>query len=187
VIDPSWSGPAIKRWIETQGNVRQSHDPHKVIGKGLSCETDKTGATWVKSIIIDTVAKQLIRLGALKAYSVFVMNAVIKPDPSGYAKNGIICGGEILELTVCDVPSNPSCGIKIAKSVNGTAQYVGKAFASDDPFGVVFKSAKAKPVVSPFDVFPGNKYTEKMFLREMASPNNPDPQSREAARMALGR
>jgi len=189
ICDPVWSSKALRLWLDTGGNVRESHNPHRPVGKGMSVRTDSNGATWLTSNIVDPAAQRLVRKGVLTAYSVGISRPVIRHDKS-VAPNGIIVGGEFAEVSIVDRPSNPRCGITVAKSrSDGSAKFIGKAFTSDDldAFGTVFKSAKAKDPVSPFDVFPGNKYTEKMFLREMASPSNPDPQSREAARMALGR
>ncbi|MGB7599292.1 MAG: hypothetical protein WBM24_03220 [Candidatus Sulfotelmatobacter sp.] len=129
VIAASWAGPALKVWLDTGANVRQSHDPSKPIGKGISVETDNNGATWVRSCIVDPLAQKFLRKGVLTSYSLGVSHPVIKRDPSGRARNGIICGGEVAELTLCDRPSNPSCGVTLVKSAaNGTAQYIGKAW-----------------------------------------------------------
>jgi hypothetical protein len=129
IIDPSWSGPALKTWLSTGANVRMAHDARRPIGKGISAETDNSGATWVKSAIADDQAKKFLRKKILTAYSVGVSNPLIKSDPSGRARNGIICGGQISELTICDRPSNPSCGVQLlTKSADGSAVYVGEVF-----------------------------------------------------------
>lgn len=126
VIDPAWSSGALKSWLATGGNVRMSHDARRPIGKGVSAETDKAGATWVKSEIVDREAQRLVRKKVLTAYSVGVGHPVIKSDPSGRARGGVIVGGSIIELTLCDRPSNPSTYITICKSVGGAAVYSGE-------------------------------------------------------------
>jgi len=157
-----------------------SHDPKRPIGKGVSAYTDENGATFVKSLICDPLAVKFIKKGILTAYSVGMSWARKIPDPRGIAK-AIITAGELVELTICDSPSNVSCGITmVAKSASGTPQYVGKAFVNDgaDPFGGVFKSRKEHSLAVESD---------KKYFKYLASPNNPDPLTREMARATLGR
>jgi hypothetical protein len=143
VIDPLWSGPALKTWLSTGGNVRMSHDSRRPIGKGISAQTDNEGATWVKSVIVDDQAQNFIRKGVLQAYSVGISRPVVREDPTGYAKNGVICGGVISEVTICDRGSNPSCGVTICKAAkDGSAVFVGKTFG--DPEKAARKAAKAQ-------------------------------------------
>lgn len=163
VCDPAWSGPAIKAWLASgRPAVRMAHDPRRPIGKGIAAETDARGATWVRSEISEPLACKLVRKSVLTAYSVGIANARTRPDPTGRAVNGILCAGQIVELTLCDVPSNPSCGITIAKSRPGeAAEYVGKAFGG--------KVRRPK--------------TGKAFRRELAAWDlrNSDPSIRERA------
>ena len=186
VCAPSWSGPAMRKWIDTGGNVRQSHDAKRPIGKGLSCTQDSNGAVRVKSLIVDPLAQKFIRKGVLRDYSVGIANPVVKPDPTGYARGGVIVGGDICELTVCDRGANPSCGITIAKSVNGKAQFIGKAFGKKsakevNPFGDFF--GKVTPADNPvFSRDPGKAASRKQYKKWLASAANPDPVSREHAR-----
>ena len=111
-----------------------AHDPRRPIGKGIFCETDSAGATWVKSLVCEPVAVKLLRRSVLRDYSVGIANPRIRPDPTGRAVNGIIYSGQIIELTLCDVGSNPSCGVTLVKArKDGTAEYVGKAFGEKAP------------------------------------------------------
>ena len=54
-------------------------------GIGLEVNTDDSGATWVKSLIIEPVAKKLVAKGALRAYSVGIARPTIERDPTGKA------------------------------------------------------------------------------------------------------
>jgi len=137
VVDPAFSGPALKTWLSTGGNVRMSHDPRRPIGKGISAETDHAGATWVTSAIVEPLAQKLLRKGVLTSYSVGIANPRIRSDPSGRATGGIICGGSIVELTLCDRGSNPACGVTLLKSVGGVPLYSGTVYR-------VTKSGKVK-------------------------------------------
>ena len=129
ICDPAWSGPAIKAWLDSgRPAVRMAHDPRRPIGKGISCETDGRGATWVRAGC-EPVAVKLLRRQILKDYSIGIANARIRPDPTGRAAGGIIGGGSIIELTLCDVGSNPSCGVTLVKARrDGSAEFVGKTF-----------------------------------------------------------
>ena len=174
VIDPAWSGPAIQRWLSSGfPAVRMSHDPRRPIGKGLTAHTDAAGATWVRSEISDPLAVKLVRKQVLRAYSVGIANAHVRPDPTGRATGGIIDGGSILELTVCDSPSNPACGITLAKArADGSAEFVGKTFGVK-----VSKSARVK-------VEKAHRRSLVAFASVML--DSPDPQARELARRVLG-
>jgi hypothetical protein len=52
----------------------------------------------------------------LRAYSVGIANPVIKRDPSGKAPGGIVCGGEMAEVSLVDRPANKNCELVLAKS-----------------------------------------------------------------------
>lgn len=118
IVDPEWSAKALSDWLNTGGNVRMSHDPQRPVGKGLSVEIDRDGdgKHWVKSVIVDPVAKRLVEKGVLRAYSVGISHPVIKRDPSGRAPGGIITGGELSELSIVDRPANKNSYLELAKS-----------------------------------------------------------------------
>jgi len=135
IVDSAWSAKALDAWISTGGNVRMSHDPRHPVGKGLQIELDKDGSGkhWVKSVIVDPLAQKLVRKGVLTAYSIGISRPVIKHDPTGRARGGVIVGGELAELSVVDRPSNKSSYLEIAKSAaDGTCEFVGKMHATDE-------------------------------------------------------
>ncbi|HUY25325.1 MAG TPA: hypothetical protein VMV09_08500, partial [Candidatus Saccharimonadales bacterium] len=39
ILDHEWATKAMSEWFETGANIREQHDRHKVIGKGLTLET----------------------------------------------------------------------------------------------------------------------------------------------------
>jgi len=134
IVDPRFSAKAISDWLATGGNVRVQHNAQRdPAGIGLEVNTDESGATWVKSLIIEPVAKKLVAKGALRAYSVGIARPTIERDPTGKARGGIITAGEVVEISIVDRPANARCGISLVKSAqDGTPEYVGEVFGSDD-------------------------------------------------------
>ena len=135
-IDSSWSGPAIREWFDTGGNVRFQHDAKRPVGKGIDVEVTPDGS-YVKSLICEAEAKNLIRKGVLRDYSVGIMNPKIDPDPMGKAVNGIIRGHpdgrtKIGEISVVDRGSNPNTRFQLVKAASdGTPEWVGKMISDD--------------------------------------------------------
>lgn len=161
-----------------------SHDPRRPIGKGISCETDSQGRTHVQTLVVDKQAKKLVRAQVLRCYSVGISNPRIERDVTGKAVGGVITGGEIVELTLCDRGSNPSCGLRIVKSADG---FTVKSFGMKPP-KEVRKAMKATPTKV-------EKQAAKVIAKELAQGkrhlleclNHPDPWVRETARNELGK
>jgi hypothetical protein len=138
VVDPSWSAKALSDWHgKSGGNVRVQHqalrDP---AGRSISIEVDKDGDTghWVKSLIVEPVAKRLVEKGVLTAYSVGIARPVIKRDPTGKARGGIVAGGHLAEISLVDRPANKACGFVLGKSdKNGDLELTGE-FTGDEEF-----------------------------------------------------
>lgn len=186
VIDPAWSAKAMLEWFNTGANVRMSHNPQRPIGKGISCETDNTGRTHVRTLVVDKQAKKLVRAGVLRAYSVGVSNPRVERDTTGKAVGGIIRGGQVVELTLCDRPSNPSCGIRMVKSADG---FTVKSFGMNMP-KEVRKAMKATSAPTRAE-----KQAAAVIAKQLAQNkwhllgllNHPDPWVRETARDELGK
>jgi hypothetical protein len=120
VVHPDWASKAIRKWLDTGGNVRVQHQGQRdPAGIGVKCWTDQNGASWVRSEIVEPTAQLLVRKGVLRAYSIGVRNPVVQRDVTGKASGGVITGGEIVELSLVDRPSNKSCGITVTKSAKG--------------------------------------------------------------------
>jgi hypothetical protein len=132
IVDTQFSSKAISEWLATGGNVRVQHNAQRdPAGVGLEVNTDETGATWVKSLIVEREAKRLLAAGALRAYSVGIAHPTIVRDP--VAKGGRITSGSICEISLVDRPSNARCGVTLVKSAgDGTPEYVGEVFGADD-------------------------------------------------------
>jgi hypothetical protein len=132
IVDPDFSAKAVQEWLSSGGNVRVQHNPQRdPAGIGIEAETGPDGSQWVKSLVIEPVAKRLVQKGALRAYSVGIARPVIVRD--GSARGGRITGGQIVEISLVDRPANKNCGIQLVKAASdGTPEWVGKVFGADD-------------------------------------------------------
>jgi prefoldin subunit 5 len=132
IVDPDFSAKAVQEWLSSGGNVRVQHNPQRdPAGIGIEAETGSDGSQWVKSLVIEPVAKRLVQKGALRAYSVGIARPVIVRD--GSARGGRITGGQIVEISLVDRPANKNCGIQLVKAASdGTPEWVGKIFGADD-------------------------------------------------------
>jgi hypothetical protein len=181
VVSPAWMASAVRDFLDSYPAVRLQHDPKRPIGKGLEAWQDEQGATWLKSLIVDSEAKRLVKSGVLRAYSVGIADCQTRPSPQ--ARRFEIYGGRLAEVSVCDSPSNARCGIKIAKSVGGQAVYVGKAYGKASRPGKASRHGK------------GGRLDRAVRQAERADEldviagwlDSPDPAVREQAGALLGR
>lgn len=113
--DPVWLSAAMPKWFNNGlgGNVREQHDPHRAIGKALEHEIANDGH-YVTAKIVDPVAVAKTRAGVFTGFSIGIRSP--KLSKSVDAPNGIIDGGDIVELSLCDRPSNPSCLLTLVKA-----------------------------------------------------------------------
>lgn len=132
IVDTDWSGKAIADWLASGANVRVQHNAQRdPAGVGVEVNTDSDGTTWVKSLVVEPVAKTLVSKKALRAYSVGIARPKIVRD--SVARNGRIVDGEIVEISLVDRPANKNCGIELVKAdKDGNVEWVGKMFGSSD-------------------------------------------------------
>lgn len=133
IVDPSFSGKAIADWLASGANVRVQHNSQRdPAGVGIEADTDKEGATWVKSLVVEPVAKTLVEKGALRAYSVGIARPKIVRD--SVARGGRIVDGQIVEISLVDRPANKNCGIQLVKAatVDGAPEWVGEVWGVQD-------------------------------------------------------
>lgn len=131
IVDPDWAAKALKDWFDTGANLRVQHNPARdPAGKGVEIFDDGHGGQWVKSLVVEPVAKELVRKGVLQAYSVGIMRPNIVPDR--LARNGRINGGELGELSLVDRPANKGCRFELVKATaGGAAQFTGKMYGGE--------------------------------------------------------
>lgn len=139
VVDPEWSAKALQHWLKTGGNLRVMHNGQRdPAGKGLAVEVTPDGH-YVKALVVEPVAKELVKKGVLRAYSVGIVHPKIDQDPTGKAMGGIIRGGpltEISELSLVDRPANRNCQVQLVKRAkDGTPEVSGKVFGEHDLLG----------------------------------------------------
>lgn len=144
IVDTDWSAKAIGEWLATGANVRVQHNAQRdPAGVGVEVDTDSDGTTWVKSLVVEPVAKTLVLKKALRAYSVGISRPKIVRDP--VARGGRIVDGEIIEISLVDRPANKNCGIQLMKAdKDGNAEVIGKMFGDSD---LITKSAGEGAVV----------------------------------------
>jgi hypothetical protein len=157
IVDPGFSSKAISDWLSTGGNVRVQHNPQRdPAGIGVEASTDESGATWVKSLIVEPVAKRLVSKGVLRAYSVGIANPTIERDLTGKARGGIIKSGKIVEISLVDRPANASCGFQLVKSASdGHAEFTGEVFGDEQAIAKALDAevTKSDAVVSDISSF----------------------------------
>lgn len=132
IVDTDFSSKAIADWLASGANVRVQHNAQRdPAGVGVEINTDADGTTWVKSLVVEPVAKTLVKNKALRAYSVGIARPKIVRD--AVARGGRIVDGEIVEISLVDRPANKNCGIELVKAnKDGNAEWVGKMFGNND-------------------------------------------------------
>lgn len=132
IVDTDFSTKAIANWLATGANVRVQHNAQRdPAGVGVEINTESDGSTWVKSLVVEPVAKTLVQNKALRAYSVGIARPKIVRDH--VARGGRIVDGEIVEISLVDRPANKNCGIELVKAnKDGNAEFTGKMFGASD-------------------------------------------------------
>lgn len=132
IVDSKWMQKAVQEWLSTGANVRVQHQSQRdPAGVGVEAYTEKDGSTWVKSLVVEPVAKRLVETKTLRAYSVGIARPKIVRD--SVARGGRIVDGELCEISLVDRPANKNCGVQIVKSASdGVAEYVDELFGPDD-------------------------------------------------------
>jgi hypothetical protein len=112
VMDEAWLRKAFPAWADRYGNVRYLHQP-KVVGKVLSYEWKDNGY-YITAKISDPKTWQQIEDRELNGFSIGIKGGKLVPD--AVAKGGRYVDGEIIEVSVVDVPCNPQSDFMVIKS-----------------------------------------------------------------------
>jgi len=147
IVDPTWMAKAVQEWLTTGGNIRESHNPQRPVGKGIEANTDDSGATWVRSLVVDPLSQKLVSKGVLTAYSVGIARPTIVRD--GTAPGGRITAGELVEISLVDRPANKRCGIQLVKSVDGVAEFSGEVFGAEEDIAKALGVDISKSAITP--------------------------------------
>lgn len=111
--DPNWLNEAMPEWFRTGANIREQHDGKRAVGVGVAHDIGPDGH-YIKAHIVDPISVLKVKTGVLKGYSIGISNPKVSKSES--APNGLIDGGSICELSICDRPSNPGCQLTLAKA-----------------------------------------------------------------------
>ena len=195
IVSPSWMAQAVKTWMRVLPAVHLEHRKDWPAGRGVDAWQDEGGSTWVKSVIADDQAKDLVRSGKLRAYSIGIHDPETRK--SARCPRWEIVGGRLTEISIVSAPANARCGVRVVeKSADGSPRFIGKAW------GVDGRSAKAEKYlrkaarlldvdVAELDAAAGvaggpRRVLEKALRAEMrAALDSSDPWMRETARRVL--
>lgn len=114
-LDATWLDSAMPRWMSEGGGVREQHDSKRAVGVGVGLSKSADGAHMLTARIVDPIAVMKVEYGVLKGFSVGIKNPEIVMGKAD-APNGLVTGGDVIEVSVCDRPSNPECMFQMAKS-----------------------------------------------------------------------
>lgn len=112
--DAAWLKTAMPEWFK-YGNIREQHSS---IAAGVGTELEeKDGVYYIKADIVDAGSVSKLEKKVFKGFSVGIRDARVVKDAS--APNGLIVGGDIVEISLVDRPANPNARLILAKSVEG--------------------------------------------------------------------
>lgn len=154
VMNEKWLEGALPEWFRTGANVREQHQQ---IAAGVGTELTRTGDDWfLKSTIVDPVTIAKIEHKVINGYSAGIRNGQVYMK-SARAPRGEIVGGDIVEVSVVDRGSNPTCKLTFAKATDG-----GELLELDDAEYVVFDEASKSWVPDPdITKASGNPFADK--------------------------
>ena len=134
IVDPVFARKALAEWYDTGANVRQMHATTlPPAGKGVLLEHHEGDGEWVRTKVVEPVAVKLVDEGVYTGYSVGISRPRI--ERSMKARNGIINGGKIVEISLVDRPALPAAKFAILKAAGprGKLEFVGKVVLLDEP------------------------------------------------------
>ncbi|MCX5209810.1 hypothetical protein OG689_10990 [Kitasatospora sp. NBC_00240] len=114
-LDSTWLDSAMPRWMAEGGGVREQHDSKRAVGVGVGLSKGDDGTHLLAARIVDPVAVKKIEHGVLRGFSVGIKNPRIEMGKAD-APNGLVIGGDVIEVSVVDRPANPECRFDMAKA-----------------------------------------------------------------------
>lgn len=111
ICDPAWLKQAMPRWFKW-GNVREMHSN---VAAGVATEyEEKDGQHHITALVVNPGSVLKVEKKVLKGFSIGIRDVELRKDAA--APNGVIAGGEIVEVSLVDRPANPACTLTLAKS-----------------------------------------------------------------------
>jgi hypothetical protein len=115
--DPAWLNEAMPAWFGTGtgvgGNIRAQHRADSAVGKAIEHEAAADGH-YITARIVDRDAIAKTKAGVFTGFSIGIRRPKIIKSPT--AANGVIAGGMITEVSLCDRPANPACTLTLCKA-----------------------------------------------------------------------
>jgi hypothetical protein len=114
-MSQEWLDRAMPKWEAEGGNVRESHDVKRAIGTSVGMNRADDGSFLLTAHIVDDQAIKKVKAKVLKGFSIGAVNPEFDfGDPA--APMGTVVGGDIIEVSLVDRPSNPNSYFVMAKS-----------------------------------------------------------------------
>lgn len=114
-LNAQWLDQAMPAWFSQGANVREQHDSKRAVGVGVGLTKGDDGTHLLAARIVDPIAVTKCEHKVLKGFSVGIKGPKITLGKSD-APGGEIVGGDIIEVSVVDRPSNPTTLFEIAKA-----------------------------------------------------------------------
>lgn len=116
-MDATWADVAVPDWQKKYGNIREMHQP-VVVGKSKSLSGNATDGYDIVAKIVDPLAITKLENDLYTGFSIGIKGTRYdRTDKAlAIAPNGIINGGEIIEVSIVDVPANPNAKFMLAKA-----------------------------------------------------------------------
>lgn len=110
---------ALSKWLESGPAVRESHDPHKAVGRGLEMIPDPSSKSISVRVFVSKGAQdtqEKVLDGTLAAFSVGGQPRVWAMKKEGKKQIREISSWDMHELSLVDRPANPDCRIDVVKA-----------------------------------------------------------------------
>jgi hypothetical protein len=197
--DPTWLSTAMPEWFSSAGNIRAQHRADSAVGKAIEHTADSDGH-YITARIVDRDAIAKTRAGVFTGFSIGIRRPKIVKSPD--APNGLINGGMITEVSLCDRPANPACTLMLCKAA--VSGWEGRQSDFDQERGLVKcedlnfypeNDIRLKTVSEPINIVPpgeerliealkqATEAIEAFVPAESKAPQNPTFSNAEKAKM----
>jgi hypothetical protein len=110
--DAGWLKTAMPEWFQW-GNIREQHRADSAIGKAIEHEASEDGH-YITARIVDPLAVVKTKAGIFTGFSIGIRKPKIVKSPT--ARNGLITGGLITEISLVDRPANSNAILTLCKA-----------------------------------------------------------------------